>query len=154
MKVMKLFLVGFLVSLIFMSGQVLALEASLLGGYRSSGVAAGLTLEQSITDNTKIRIGAVGSSGTPSSIYLLGLKVYLGDMADRYPTHIVLGFSPEAATMYNNGAGVSLIFDNAFGLAPVFVETGVDFTYGGESTTTTALAAVRLQLMFGYRFGF
>ncbi|PIX15123.1 MAG: hypothetical protein COZ72_04200 [Elusimicrobia bacterium CG_4_8_14_3_um_filter_50_9] len=146
----KCFLVTALVFLFFSASAVFALEASLIGGYRSSGVAASFTLEQPITDRTNLRIGAVGSSGTPQSIYLLGLKTYVGNFQNIYPTYIVIGLSPETS-MINNGAGASLLFANVFGLAPMFIETGVDVSYGIEST---ALAAVRLQLMVGYNWQF
>ena len=74
----------------------------------------------------------------------------MGNFQNIYPTYIVIGLSPETS-MINNGAGASLLFANVFGLAPMFIETGVDVSYGIEST---ALAAVRLQLMVGYNWQF
>lgn len=116
-----------------------AMQPELIGGVRD-GLAFGVMADQPVARNIGIRFGAQANTGKQPIVLFFGGKFYLTNFG-RVPMSLGLG-----AVAYSGGGKtdmgltISLVFNRAFNVDPLFIEAGIDVA--GSS---------RLQLQVGYK---
>jgi hypothetical protein len=135
---MKKIIVGLLVS-VMLAGSSLALVPEIIGGVRD-GLAVGVMADNPIGKNVDLRFGAELNSGKQPIILFGGAKFFMTYFGSS-PMYLALaGVAYSGGSNTDVGLGLSLVFNRAFNVAPMFVECGVDFARTG-----------RVQAQLGYK---
>ncbi len=135
---MKKLLVLFVLTVI-VAGSALAMVPEVIGGIRD-GLAIGIMAENPVAKGVTFRFGAEANTGKQPIILFAGGKFYMSSFGSS-PMYLGAG-----AVAYNGdsktdfGVALSLVFNRAFGVDPMFVECGIDFA-------NTA----RVQAQLGYK---
>ena len=116
-----------------------AMQPELIGGVRD-GLAVGMLAESPISRNITLRFGAEANTGKQPIILLFGGKFYLTHVGRRTPMYLGLAAVAYSGETTDAGIAISLVFNRAFNVDPLFVEAGIDVAGKG-----------RLQLQVGYK---
>jgi hypothetical protein len=133
----KLFLISCSLLIVGFSAQ--AMQPAVIGGIRD-GLAVGIMADEPLARNVGIRFGIEANTGHNPILVFFGGKFYLTSM-NRMPLSLGVGAIAYTGDKDTDvGASISLIFDRAFNIAPLFAEVGVDIADSG-----------RLQAQLGYQ---
>jgi hypothetical protein len=135
---MKKSWIALLMALLFVSGSF-AMQPEVVGGIRD-GLAIGIMADTPIATNAGLRFGLEANTGKQPIMLFFGGKFFL-TYAGGSPMYFGLaavGYSGNNKT--DVGAGLSIIFNRAFNVNPMFVEFGVDVA-----------GSARLQAQVGYK---
>ncbi len=116
-----------------------AVQLELIGGIRD-GLALGIMGESAAAKNLQLRYGVEADTGKQPIIAFIGGKFYLTSLRGGTPISLGFGFVDYAGDKNSPGISVSMIFDRAFNIRPLFIEAGIDVADSG-----------RLQLQVGYK---
>ncbi len=116
-----------------------AVQLELIGGIRD-GLALGIMGEQSAARNLNLRYGIEVDTGKQPVIAFIGGKFYLTTLRGGMPLSLGFGFVDYAGDKNSPGISLSMIFERAFDISPLFIEAGIDVADEG-----------RLQLQVGYK---
>jgi hypothetical protein len=136
----KLLLVGCLLLVASCSAQ--ALQPEIIGGIRD-GMAIGVMADTPLGRNIGARFGAEVNSGAQPVILFGGVKMFMTYFGSS-PMYLGLGgvfYSGGNSGNSSSGLALSLVFNRAFNVSPMFVECGIDFLQGTN----------RLQAQLGYK---
>jgi hypothetical protein len=119
----KILLVS-LALLILIGSNAMAMQPAIIGGVRD-GLALGIMADNQMGRNFGMRLGVEANTGKQALIAFLGGKFYLAYVG-RMPMSLGIcgvGYFGDTQSL---GFGISLIFNRAFGVRPMFLEFGVD----------------------------
>jgi hypothetical protein len=132
---------AFLAATLLLAGSVFAMQPEIIGGIRD-GLALGIMADAPIAKNAGIRFGVEANTASQPVIAFLGGKFFLTNTGG-CPMYLGLGavaYSGGDHRRTDLGASVSLIFNRAFNINPLFVEFGID-----------AADSARIQAQVGYK---
>ncbi|HTY14012.1 MAG TPA: hypothetical protein VMD02_07510 [Candidatus Omnitrophota bacterium] len=124
--------------LLILANGAFAFQPAIIGGVRD-GLAIGFMADGPLAKNVGIRVGVEGDTGKQPLIFFLGGKFYLGSVG-RSQMSLGLGMVAYSGNSTDIGGAFSLIFNRAFGVAPLFFEAGVDIA-----------STARIQAQLGYK---
>ena len=124
--------------LLVVSCSTWAMQPEIIGGVRD-GLALGMMAEGPIARNVSLRFGAEVNTGKQPIILLFGGKFYLTHVG-RSPMYLGLGAVAYSGDNTDAGIAISLVFNRAFNVNPLFIEAGIDVAN-----------KARLQLQVGYK---
>jgi hypothetical protein len=112
--------------LVLFAGSVFAMQPEIIGGIRD-GLALGIMADAPVARNAGVRFGIEANTGGQPIIAFFGGKFFLTNTGGS-PMYFGLG-----AVAYTGekdktdvGASLSVIFNRAFNINPLFVEFGID----------------------------
>ena len=124
--------------LLVVSCSAWAMQPELIGGVRD-GLALGVMAESPLSSNVTLRFGAEANTGPQPIILFFGGKFYLSYVG-RSPMYLGLGAVAYSGETTDAGIAISLVFNRAFNVNPLFIEAGIDVAN-----------KARLQLQVGYK---
>ena len=116
-----------------------AMQPEIIGGVRD-GLALGMMAEGAVARNVSLRFGAEVNTGKQPIILLFGGKFYLTHVGRTTPIYLGLGVVAYSGDNTDAGIAISLVFNRAFDVRPLFIEAGIDVAN-----------KARLQLQVGYK---
>ena len=125
--------------LVGVSCSAWAMQPEIIGGVRD-GLALGMMAEGPIARNVTLRFGAEANTGKQPIILLFGGKFYLTHVGRTTPMYLGLGAVAYSGDNTDAGIAISLVFNRAFNVRPLFIEAGIDVAN-----------KARLQLQVGYK---
>jgi hypothetical protein len=125
--------------LLVVSCSAWGMQPEIIGGIRD-GLAVGVMADNRIGKNVDLRFGAELNSGKQPVILFGGAKFFMTYFGSS-PMYLALaGVAYSGGSNTDVGLGLSLVFNRAFNVAPMFVECGIDFARTG-----------RVQAQVGYK---
>jgi hypothetical protein len=115
-----------------------AMQPELIGGVRD-GLALGVMAESPLSSNVTLRFGAEANTGPQPIILFFGGKFHLSYVG-RSPMGLGIGAVAYSGETTDAGIAISLVFNRAFNVNPLFIEAGIDVAN-----------KARLQLQVGYK---
>ena len=111
---------------ILFAGSAFAMRPAVIGGIRD-GLAIGFMADSPVARNVGIRFGLEANTGGQPLLAFFGGKFYLTNTSG---SPMSLGVGAVAYTGDHHktdvGASISVIFDRAFNVNPLFMEFGID----------------------------
>jgi hypothetical protein len=117
---------------LLLSSSVWAFSPAVIGGVRD-GLALGIMADEGVAKNVGLRFGVEADTGKNPLILFFGGKFYLMNVGKRYPMSLGLGLIGYlGGSKSEAGVSISLIFDKAFDIKPLFIEAGIDVAGSGK----------------------